>query len=361
MILLIAFIMEHRIENYRLLAGYYYVFGFLVTFYFAKAIYVFSLFTDRFFERRLNKYPKQSRHIITKCGLLLSVFFAGLVLWGIFFGRNNLHVEHVEIFSDDLPDAFHGYRMVQISDVHAGSFAWNIGHFQKAVDLINRQEPDLIVCTGDMVNNFANELTPLIPVFQTLEAPDGKYAVLGNHDYGGYYKWGNNLADSVNNHKALKNAIEQMGFVLLNNESAVISRDSSNRIALVGVENWGKKPHYTKRGNLEEAIKEVHDIPFKVLLAHDPLFWTKFVVEKTDVTLTLSGHTHGMQMGVKLGKKHYSPARLRTRYWGGLYQTGKQYLYINCELGIVLFPGRIGMPPEITVITLCKAKSPVQR
>jgi predicted MPP superfamily phosphohydrolase len=212
------------------------------------------------------------------------------------------------------------------------------------------------VCTGDMVNNFSEELISLIPVFSQLEAPDGKYAVLGNHDYGGYYDW-DHPADSVANLEEIKNTVEQMGFVLLNNKSVIISRYNADRMALIGVENWGIKKHHPRRANLEEAMKAVKNVPFKVLLSHDPSFWINEVENKTDITLTLSGHTHGMQMGVKFGKKQFSIAPLfGYQYGSGVYQTNKQYLYVNRGLGVVGFPGRLGMSPEISVITLWKEK-----
>jgi predicted MPP superfamily phosphohydrolase len=268
----------------------------------------------------------------------------------------------VEISFDNRPAAFDGYKIVQISDVHAGSFDGSVRYFQKAADLINSQQPDLIVFTGDMVNNFAEETVPLIPIFSQLYARDGKYAVLGNHDYGGYYDW-DTPADSVNNHETLKSAIEKMGFALLNNQSAALGRDHSdsspdtltNRIALIGTENWGKGERRPKYADLEKATETVRDIPFKLLLSHDPLFWHETVKDRTDISLTLSGHTHGMQFGVKLGKKRYSFGILRGyRYLAGLYQTNRKYLYVNRGLGVIGFPGRIGMSPEITVITLRK-------
>ena len=358
---------DRQITNYQMFAWYYYFIGALVVLYAPKLIYVLFLMADcilatisRLYRRHFDKFPRGSRRIVARCGVCTSAFFASVIVWGILFERNSFSVDHVEILVDDLPSAFHGYKIVQISDLHAGSF-WSSRRFQKAVDLINRQEPNLIVSTGDMVNNFADELTPLIPVFSQLKAPDGKYAVLGNHDYGGYSNW-NHPDDSIANHEALKNAVEQMGFVLLNNQSVVISRYNSDRMALIGIENWGIKKRFPKRGDLEKAMEQVRDISFKVLLAHDPCIWHEQVEEKTDIVLTLSGHTHGMQMGVKLKEKRYGPASLKQfSHLAGLYQTGKQYLYVNRGLGVIGFPGRIGMPPEITVISLWKVKSSEQQ
>ncbi len=363
-IVLSGFILQHQVRDYRLFAWYYYLFGLMAALYIPKSLYALFLFVDwaisaisRRRRQQLDIFPRKPRHIVAKCGFWASTVFVCLILWGIFFGRFNFTVDHVEVTIDDLPPAFNGYKIVQISDIHAGSFAGFAKRFRKAVDLINKQEPNLIVFTGDMVNNFAEEATPLIPVFSQLEARDGKYAVLGNHDYGGYFDW-DSPADSAMNHADLEYAIERMGFVLLNNQSVVVSRYNDDPMALIGIENWGIAERHPKRGDLEKAMKPVRDIPFKVLLSHDPSFWDEYVEGKTDIALTLSGHTHGMQMGVKLGKKRYGPAFLfRYRHWAGLYQIGKQYLYVNRGLGVIGFPGRIGMSPEITVITLWKEKS----
>ena len=362
-----GFFLQRKISDYRFFAWYYYFWGLMSAVYFPKLFYASLLIIDwslskisKLYRRQFDRFPRGSRRIIAKYGFWASLAIIGLIAWSIFFGRNTFKVNHVELFVDDLPSAFNGYKIVQISDIHAGSFFASSNHFQKAVDMINQQEPNLIVCTGDMVNNFAEELIPLIPVFSQLKAQDGKYAVLGNHDYGGYFDW-HNPADSVANHEILKNFIEQMGFVLLNNRSVIISRYNSDRMALIGVENWGIKKHHPRRGNLEKLMAPVSNIPFKVLLSHDPSFWFLGVEGKTDIVLTLTGHTHGTQAGVKLGKKHFTLAPLfGYPYGAGLYQTGKQYLYVNRGLGVIGFPGRIGMLPEITVITLWKVKPPEQ-
>ena len=367
-IVIIGSILEHRTRDYRAFALYYYLIGILATVYLPKGLFALFLLVDWIVaaisrrRRRVNDlFPRQSRRIIARLGCWASIVFACLVIWGVLFGRYNNTVELVDVIIDDLPPAFNEYKIVQISDIHAGSSAGFTRHFQKAVDLINQQEPSLIVFTGDMVNNFAEEITSLVPVFAQLNARDGKYAVLGNHDYGGYYEW-NNPADSVANHEALETAIEQMGFVLLKNQSVVVSRYNLDRMALIGIENYGFNERHPKRGDLEKAMDSVQNVPFKVLLSHDPKFWPEKVEGKTDIALTLSGHTHGMQMGMKLFGIYFSPAPLLGfRYGAGLYQTGKQHLYVNRGLGIIGFPGRIGASPEITVITLWKSKSPEQQ
>ena len=356
-------LVQRYVANYRLLPWLYYLYGFMIAIYAPKAFYTFLLIADwclsrmsKLHRRQFDKFPRGSRRIIAKYGFFASIALTGIIGWSVFWGQHLFKIEQVEIFIDHLPRAFHGYKIVHISDIHAGSFFDYSGRFQKVVDLINQQEPNLIVCTGDMVNNFSDELVPLIPIFSQLKANDGKYAVLGNHDYGGYAEW-DNLTDSIVNHELIKNAIEQMGFELLNNESKIISRYNSDRMALIGIENWGIKKRHTKRGNLEIAMKSVNNVPFKILLLHDPSFWPLEVRGKTDITLTLAGHSHGAQVGLKLGKKSFSFAPLLgLSYGAGLYQTDKQYLYVNRGLGVIGFPGRFGMSPEITVITLWKEK-----
>ena len=360
MIALGGLFLHRRVGDYRMIALYAYLFGFVFALYIPKLMFVAFLFADSIiatiskrYRRLFDIFPRGSRRIIAKGGFWTSLVFVCLMLLGILFGRYYYKVERIEIDFADLPRAFNEYKIVQISDIHAGSFSGSAKRFQKAIDMINKEEPDLIVFTGDLVNNFAEETTSLIPFFSQLYARNGKYAVLGNHDYGGYFDW-DAPADSVANHEALENALEQMGFVLLNNQSAIINQYNADRIALIGTENWGIEERHPKRADLGKAIESVRDIPFKILLTHNPLYWPKEVEGKTDIALTLTGHTHGMQMGIRLGKRHYSPAALRFRHWAGLYQTDKQYLYVNRGLGVIGFPGRIGMFPEITVITLWK-------
>ena len=350
-VILCGLILDRKITDYRIITWYSYFFGGVAALYLPKAVYALFLLFGRWIHY-IRPLRRNCRHIAAKCGFWSGIVTLFIVVWGILFGKYDCTVDRVEIALENLPAAFDGYKIVQISDVHAGSFAGSFNYFQKATDMINSQQPDLIVFTGDMVNNFAEETVPLIPIFSQLRARDGKYAVLGNHDYAGYYNW-KTPADSVNNHEALKSAIEQMGFVLLNNQSVAIRSYPSDSIALIGTENWGRGKNRPRYANLEKAMETVRDMPFKLLLSHDPLFWHNRVKDKADISLTLSGHTHGMQIGVKIGKKRYSFGLLhRIRYLAGLYQSNGQYLYVNRGLGVIGFPGRIGMSPEITVITL---------
>ena len=344
---IVAFAVFQRfISDFRIIAYTYYFFGGIVAIYAPKGVFALFLIFDR-------------KNKMTKFGICASGFFTLLVVWGIIFGRYDFTVEHVEVTSDLLPPSFDGYTIVQLSDIHAGSFHRASHRFQKVVELVNAQNPDLIVMTGDIVNNFADELLPFIPIFAQMNATDGKFAVLGNHDYGGYYRW-KSLSDSIINHINIKNNIELMGFVFLDNRSIAITRSADEQIALVGVENWGILKRFPKRADVQKALEPVRHIPFKIIITHDPSLWTEEIKTNTDVALTITGHTHGMQMGIRLGSKRYSPAPLLPRfrqYWGGLYKRDEQYLYINRGLGVIGFPFRIGMPPEITVITLQKVSN----
>jgi len=350
-VILCGMILDRKISDYRIITWYSYFFGCVAVLYLPKFVYAMFLLFDRMIQG-IHTHRRKHRHIVAKCGFWSGIVTIFLVMWGILFGKYDCTVERVEIAFDHLPAEFDGYKIVQISDVHAGSFAGSFDYFQKATDLINSQQPDLIVFTGDMVNNFAEETFSLIPIFSQLNSRDGKYAVLGNHDYGGYYDWKTSI-DSINNHNALQRAIERMGFVLLNNQSLAMSKGHSDSIALIGIENWGIERRRPKYANFEQALETKRDIPFKLLLSHDPSFWHEKVKDKTDITLTLSGHTHGMQIGVKIGKKRYSFGKLQGfRYLSGLYHINEQYLYVNRGLGVIGFPGRIGVSPEITVIIL---------
>ena len=365
LIVLIGFLLEHKARDYRMISMFYYLIGIIATIYVPKLIFSLFLLADKIisalsllWRRHSDDFPRNSRGIIARCGFWVSILFIFMIIWGMIFGRYNYKVEHVDITINDLPSAFNGYKILQISDIHAGNSDRFVKTFQKAVKKINDLEPHLIVFTGDMVNNFSEEAIPIIPVFSQLKARDGKFAVLGNHDYGGYYEW-NSQADSIADHNMLQDYIEQMGFVILNNRSVIISRYNFDRMALIGIESYGFNEHHPKQGDLEVAMESIHNIPLKVLLSHDPSFWPEKVEGKTDIDLTLSGHSHGMQIGFRLGKHLFSPAPLLGIYnWAGLYQTGNQFLYVNRGLGAIVYPGRIGMTPEITLITLWKDKLP---
>ncbi|MBU2018790.1 MAG: metallophosphoesterase [Bacteroidetes bacterium] len=283
--------------------------------------------------------------------------FAGM-LYGMYKGRYNYKVLKYQLFFPDLPDDFDGYRITQISDIHSGSFD-NREKIEYAVDLINEQKSDLMLFTGDLVNNKASEMDPWKSIFSKLKATDGVYSVLGNHDYGDYVQWPSEKAKQENLQE-LKNLQKEIGFNLLLNEHRYIEKGNS-KLALVGVENWGAGG-FKKAGDLSKASDGLSVDEFKILMSHDPSHWQQQVVDDAKkYHLTLSGHTHGMQFGIEIpGWIKWSPVQWRYKYWAGVYQEKEQFINVNRGFGFLAYPGRVGIWPEITVIELKKGKQQVQ-
>jgi predicted MPP superfamily phosphohydrolase len=291
--------------------------------------------------------PVSRSKFLSQVGIVLAVIPFVSLIGGIVKGRFNFKVEHLKLHFPDLPKSFNGLKIVQISDLHIGSFKGLESQVEEAISLINAQEADYLLFTGDLVNNFYDELEGgWINILSKMTAKLGKFSILGNHDYGNYYDW-DSKKDKFDNFKKIIDAHAKIGFQLLKNDSVKICRGDGT-IALIGVENWGRRP-FPQLADYEKASKNVAGIPFKILMSHDPTHWDAKILGKTDVRLTLSGHTHGMQLGIKLGNRRYSPASFRYPRWGGLYREGRQYLYVNRGLGFIGYPGRVGMPPEITV------------
>ena len=269
-------------------------------------------------------------------------------------GKYNFKVLKYTLYFEDLPQAFDGYRLTQISDIHSGSFD-NIKKVEYAIDLINKQESDVILFTGDMVNDKAEEMKPYIDIFKNLNAKDGLYSILGNHDYGDYVRWdsGEEKKQTLENLKVIQ---KEIGFDLLLNENRFIEKEGE-RIALVGVENWGKGG-FKKAGDLKKASSNISKEDFKILLTHDPSHWEEQVInDDYHYHLTLSGHTHGMQFGIEIpGWFKWSPVKWRYKYWAGIYEELGQYINVNRGFGYLAFPGRVGIWPEITVIELKKGQ-----
>ncbi len=279
---------------------------------------------------------------------LIPAIAAGIyIIFGATEGKQHFQVKEVTFSSSELPDAFDGYRIIQLSDIHSGSWKGNQAPLQKAIDICLEQKADLAVFTGDMVNSCSDELTEFMPVFSKLTAPDGVYSILGNHDYGLYISWKDEslrLAD-VDSLIARQN---KMGWKMLNNDHHIIYRGNDS-IALIGVENSGNPP-FPDYAKLQEACHGT-DGMFKILLSHDPTHWRREVLPDTDIQLMLAGHTHDMQISL-FG---FSASRFFYPEHNGMYYEGKRGLYVNIGLGHVLFPMRLGAWPEITVITLKKA------
>ena len=310
----------------------------------------------------LKRVPEQTqfipsrRKIISQIALgLASIPFASL-LYGMYRGKYNYKVLSYNLEFEDLPDAFDGFKITQISDIHSGSFD-NQTKVQYGVDLVNQQKSDLVLFTGDLVNNRADEIKPWIKIFNKIKAEFGVFSILGNHDYGDYMRW-ESPAAKRKNMEDLYDAHNEMGWDLLLNESRFIEKDG-DRLAIIGVENWGSG--FKKAGDLNKALNNVSEKDFKILLTHDPSHWEAQVIPHPfKIHLTLSGHTHGMQFGIEIpGIIKWSPAKWRYKQWAGLYGENKQYLNVNRGFGYLAYPGRVGMWPEVSVITLSKSKSSI--
>ncbi len=289
--------------------------------------------------------------LIRNVGAGLALVLFGFTFFGIIHGRYHYKVtNHVLKFSN-LPAAFNGFRVVQISDWHIGSYYGKPKKIADAVHRINDLKPDLILFTGDLVNNVSTELDEFIPELMELKAKYGIYSVLGNHDYGDYVRWESAEARQENLNRLMK--IQQdIGFKLLNNETISIEKEGQ-KINVIGVENWGLPP-FPQHGNLDSAMYGADSSTFKILMSHDPSHWDAEVKSKTNIDLTLSGHTHGMQFGFILKNLKWSPVKLKYPKWAGLYENGNQKLYVNVGIGYIGFPGRVGIRPEIALFEFHK-------
>lgn len=331
-------------RKHQLISSFY---GLTVSSFIPKLIFVIIIsilyFTNHIFS------VTQSMIIIPIVGLLSGFLPFFVILYSIFKAAYRFKVYHHTFAFNNLPHSFNGLRIVQISDIHLGSFNYRYHILERAVQKINHLNPDYIFITGDLVNNYSWEINGWERVFKKLSAKKGMFAVLGNHDYGDYSSWDSD-AEKQANFEVIKQFYKAIDCKLLLNDAVQIN-ENKEKIAIIGVENWGKPP-FKKYGDLEKALKPVSDIPFKILLSHDPTHWTEEVINKTDIALTLSGHTHGMQAAFQYKNLQWSPIKFKYRHWAGLYKKMEQYLYVNRGLGWLGFPGRIGMRPEITLIEL---------
>jgi predicted MPP superfamily phosphohydrolase len=339
-----------------------YIIAIILGLYIAKLIAgVFLLLDDL---RRLVQYvatrfsptaappagPGISRSVfLSWLGLGLGSSVLGALVYG-FSNKYNYKVHRVKLACDNLPAAFKGLKIVQLSDIHSGSLA-NPEAVRKGIDRVLAEKPDLILFTGDLVNDFASEVGEYQAIFSRLRAPMGVFSTLGNHDYGDYAGW-----DSVEAKKAnldrLKAIQGEMGWRLLMNEHVVLEKGGA-QIALIGIENWSAKARFPKYGRMDQAYPGTEKYPFKILMSHDPSHWDAEVrPHYPDIDLMLAGHTHGMQFGVELPGLKWSPVQFLYRQWAGLYEEGRQRLYVNRGYGFIGYPGRFGILPEITLIEL---------
>jgi len=295
--------------------------------------------------------PMTRNSFITKIGLGVSALIFGSYAYGVLKGRYSFKVFKEKVKFPNLPSAFNGLRIVQISDLHLGSFINDFDEVSRVIPMINNLNPDVIFFTGDLVNVHSDEAEPWIDMFSKLKAKHGKYSIFGNHDYCDYGNY--TKEERRKSILRLKEIHHEMGFKLLEDEHTFLEIDNQ-KIALIGMHNWGKGFH--EIGSLEDSLKGLNDDYFKILLSHDPTLWEEKVKGKKNIDLTFSGHTHGMQMGIEIPflKIKWSPVKLRYKRWAGLYSFEKNYIYINRGLGFLGFPGRVGIAPEITLVELYK-------
>lgn len=341
-----------------------YSLGFFISLFIFQAIIIISLFFEdiiripqaiySLFNQGFNgqEYFPQRRKFLSQIALIMASIPFGALMYGMYRGKYNYKVMSYEIEFDDLPNSFDGFTISHISDIHCGSFD-NYEKVKYGIELINKQKSDVIMFTGDIVNNISAELDTWKDLFSELTAKHGVYSILGNHDYGDYMQW-NSDDEKIKNFENLKKIQQQMGFRLLLNENDSIINGSES-IAVVGVENWGAGG-FKKAGDLKKATSGLSSKEFKILLSHDPSHWNAEVTPSENYfPLTLSGHTHGMQFGIDIpGWIKWSPIKWRYPQFAGLYKKAKEYLYVNRGFGYLAYPGRVGMWPEITVITLKK-------
>jgi hypothetical protein len=295
--------------------------------------------------------PSRSKFLTNTALVFAGIPFVSM-LYGMVKTAFDFTVRKEVVKLPNLPASFDGLKIVQISDIHAGSFT-STNPFEKAIKLIHEQKPDLVFFTGDLVNNIADEVDDYIQVLSTITAPMGVFSVLGNHDYGDYMQW-ETKNQKVKNLEKLKATHGKMGWKLLLNEFVPLEK-GADKIALIGVENWGKGARWPKYGNLKKASEGSENFPVKLLLSHDPSHWDA-VVRKNhpDIDITFSGHTHGFQFGVEIPGIKWSPSKYLYPQWAGLYTEGAQHIYVNRGFGFLGYPGRVGIKPEITVVELRK-------
>jgi len=295
-------------------------------------------------------FPARRRFVSDIAILVAAVPFTGL-LYGMLKGKYDFKLHKQTLYFDDLPDAFDGFTITQISDIHSGSFD-NTAAVQRGIELAKAQKSDLFVFTGDLVNDAAYEIEPYLSHFSQLKAPYGQFSTLGNHDYGDYIQW-NSEAEKAANLEKLKQHHKTLGYRLLLDENVVLEK-GGQKISLIGVQNWGRG--FIQIGDLDKALKGVPEDAFKILLSHDPTHWEEKVrFHPTTIHLTLAGHTHGAQFGVETAGLRWSPVQYRYLDWAGLANEKNRYLYVNRGFGFLAFSGRLGIWPEVTVITLRKS------
>ena len=345
-----------------------YVFGIFLTFFVPKLIIVVFMFGEdmgRFFTGIFMKvagsdeaqFMASRRKFVSTIALGIAAIPFASLLYGMIQGKYNYKVLKYVLEFEDLPGEFDGFALTQISDIHSGSFD-NRNKVEYAINLINEQKSDVILFTGDLVNNIADEMNDWKQLFSTLKAPHGVFSVLGNHDYGDYVKWESD-SEKAGNLQNLKKLQKDMGWNLLLNENRYLKKNGQ-KIALIGVENWGENG-FKQAGDLDKACQGISHDDFKILMSHDPSHWqSKVKKDPRHFHLTLSGHTHGMQFGIEIPEiLKWSPIKYRYKNWAGIYEEFGRFINVNRGFGFLGYPGRVGIWPEITVIQLKKKQNTV--
>lgn len=294
-------------------------------------------------------FSLKQKPVIYSAGLILGIGMSSSVIYGSFMGTKELNVNQIELGFQNLPKNFDGYRILQLSDIHLGNFLNSKTLMQKVKNETAIAKPNIILFTGDLVNNFSNELDGWSNIFKDITSNTEGLSILGNHDYGDYTQW-DNKTEKIENFNKIIAAHNTFGIPLLNNENIKI-KSKTDSIYIIGVENWGHPP-FPQYANLEKAMSGIPENSFKILLSHDPAHWDEIIKYREDIDLTLSGHTHGFQWGIKKAGITFSIGYLARKNWGGLYKYGKSQLFVNTGLGTVGIPWRINMSGELTLITL---------
>ncbi len=321
----------------------------LIIFHDVKSLVLFT--KHKLFHRKTREYLPSRRQFLKKSAIVASAIPFGTLMFGILKTAFDFKIRNQQLQIPNLPKPFKGLRIVQISDIHSGSFLTN-EPLKKAIELINEQKPDMVFFTGDLVNEIAEEAIPFIDTLKQISAPLGVFSILGNHDYGDYFYQKGDTEGRKHNYKLMKGVHKKLGWKLLLNEHHIVEKENE-RLAIIGVENWGSQARFQKYGDINKAKSGCLDHDLKLLLSHDPSHWEDVVLpDHPDIAVTFSGHTHGMQFGIEIPGFKWSPSQYLYKFWAGLYERNKQQIYVNRGLGFIGYPGRVGILPEITVFEL---------
>jgi len=317
--------------------------------------WIVSLFNQNKSEINAVKIGISRAKFLSYGALTLAAVPLVTMIYGMIKTAFDFTIRREKIILGNLPDAFNGLKIIQISDIHSGSFASGDA-FKKAVEMINAEKPDVIFFTGDLVNDRSDEAEPFVEIWKDLKAEFGIYSTLGNHDYGDYVTWeSTNL--KAQNLERLKEIHQEMGWDLLMNEHRILSKDGAS-IGILGVENWGAALRFPRKGDMKKAKLDMPEVPVKLLLSHDPSHWKAQITnDHQDIDVAFAGHTHGFQFGIEIPGFKWSPSQYVYKQWAGLYTEGNQHIYVNRGLGFLGYLGRVGIKPEISVIELHNGKS----